>query len=604
MMDIDGPGAVVRIWMTFGGQMPGEGILRFYLDGDSVPAIEGKPIELLSGGKLVGWPLSAGVSPLTEPLNQGHNFYLPIPYQSHCKITYETDGVVEFGNPNNEGESIYYLINYREYEPGTRIRTFRPDDLEIYAGKLEKTSRKLLDRKKQVKQNPLNTRELSFTLAPGENWSDTLNGPSAIRMIKLKLDAENLPQALRTTILEAEFDGFKTVWCPAGDFFGTGYLIRESDTWYTRVKGDGTMQSFWIMPFKRNAVISLRNIGDEPVGVNLETATSSWSWKQNSMHFGASWQQYTHLFTRKNYDEKLGEHFDLNYVELTGKGVYVGDVLTLFNTIYNWWGEGDEKIYLDGENFPSHFGTGTEDYYGYAWGDQSQRYSHPFIAQPDHTGNSRPGYVVNSHFRSLDALPFRQHLRLDMEMWHHNPTTVNYAPATFYYMIPGGSSNIHEGYEDARAKVALKKTDIISNKVIDGLIEAEHMEFRNSRTENVIRSLVTLNHGDVPLSNHAMVRWNRAEKGDTVFFSFVPKVPGKFNITGVFATSSTFNQFKVLLNGKEILGELNLFNDSRGRKTVHLGLQELTPGENTISFVMLNEPIAIPSFGFDCLIIE
>ena len=42
-------------------------------------------------------------------------------------------------------------------------------------------------------------------------------------------------------------------------------------------------------------------------------------------------------------------------------------MLHLINYHRGWWGEGDEKIYVDGEDFPSHFGTGTEDYYGYAW---------------------------------------------------------------------------------------------------------------------------------------------------------------------------------------------------------------------------------------------
>ena len=46
-------------------------------------------------------------------------------------------------------------------------------------------------------------------------------------------------------------------------------------------------------------------------------------------------------------------------------------------------GEGDEKVYVDGETFPSHFGTGTEDYYGYAWGRYEPWINHPFCC-PTH----------------------------------------------------------------------------------------------------------------------------------------------------------------------------------------------------------------------------
>ena len=85
----------------------------------------------------------------------------------------------------------------------------------------------------------------------------------------------------------------------------------------------------------------------------------------------------------------------MNFVTAKGKGVYVGDTLTLFNGDKLWWGEGDEKIYVDDETFPSHFGTGTEDYYCYAWG-RHETFAGPFNAQPDGTGNNSPGFTVNT----------------------------------------------------------------------------------------------------------------------------------------------------------------------------------------------------------------
>ena len=57
----------------------------------------------------------------------------------------------------------------------------------------------------------------------------------------------------------------------------------------------------------------------------------------------------------------------------------MGDTLAVVNGAAAWWGEGDEKIYVDDESFPSHFGTGTEDYYGYAW-CRAKSFSSPFHA--------------------------------------------------------------------------------------------------------------------------------------------------------------------------------------------------------------------------------
>jgi hypothetical protein len=53
--------------------------------------------------------------------------------------------------------------------------------------------------------------------------------------------------------------------------------------------------------------------------------------------------------------------WNLNTID--GKGVFVGDVLAVYNHMYKWYGEGDQKIWVDNDSFPSEFGTGTEDYY-------------------------------------------------------------------------------------------------------------------------------------------------------------------------------------------------------------------------------------------------
>ena len=54
---------------------------------------------------------------------------------------------------------------------------------------------------------------------------------------------------------------------------------------------------------------------------------------------------------------------DYNMGTLQGRGVFKGDMLSLYNHCPRWYGEGDEHIWIDNEKFPSHFGCGTEDYY-------------------------------------------------------------------------------------------------------------------------------------------------------------------------------------------------------------------------------------------------
>ncbi|MEE8451220.1 MAG: DUF2961 domain-containing protein [Thermoguttaceae bacterium] len=98
----------------------------------------------------------------------------------------------------------------------------------------------------------------------------------------------------------------------------------------------------------------------------------------------------------------------------------MGDTLAMKNRVPGWWGEGDEKIYVDGETFPSHFGTGTEDYHGYAW-CTPDFFDSPFHCQPLAEGPRNQGHVTNTRVRLLDGIPFTKQFRFDMEIWHWVP---------------------------------------------------------------------------------------------------------------------------------------------------------------------------------------
>jgi hypothetical protein len=533
---------------------------------------------------------------------RGHNLYLPLPYSKRCKITYESTGITNPGNKGNTGESVYYNINFRTYARGTDVETFSFEILERAEKTLSVVEKQLMDRDPGLDPSSLQEESLIGTLKPDESWSKVFTGSKAIRAISLKLAAGNLPQALRSTVIKAAFDGDNTIWCPVGDFFGTGYQVRHSNTWYSQVEEDGFMQAFWVMPFEKDCNISLYNSGDEAVEIAGKILLGNWKWDKSSMHFGTSWRQYTNIFTRNEMtDTDAGSPFDLNYIELSGQGTYVGDALTLFNTSYMWWGEGDEKIYIDKETFPSHFGTGTEDYYGYAWGGRSRRFSnHPFIAQPDESGNARPGYVVNLRYRSLDAIPFLTHLKVDMELWHWHCTHMNFAPTCFYYLKPGGSSNIGPDVEGVKARIALESTDIISNLLTTEIMEAEHMSFSNS-CGNKRGSMAINRYGDVPLSNLLHVYWRDGSPGDKIFFAFVSEEEGSYDITGFFNTGPDFGTFSASLNGKLLTTRIDLSSSDRSGKTISLGNGTIKRGENMLVFEVKNSNRSYNVFALDCI---
>ena len=62
-----------------------------------------------------------------------------------------------------------------------------------------------------------------------------------------------------------------------------------------------------------------------------------------------------------------------------GQGQYVGTYMAWQQNTAGWWGEGEIKIFLDGDGqYPTICGTGTEDYFGGAWCFGSN-YTAPFL---------------------------------------------------------------------------------------------------------------------------------------------------------------------------------------------------------------------------------
>ena len=109
MLDTDGPGCIVRFWLTTDQNK--KGTLRFYLDGAAEPALVFPAYDLLSGDLNLGAPLAQPHPGYKPDANGGNNFYLPIPYAKHCKIIWQEAG---------KG-ARYYQINYRTYAPGTAV---------------------------------------------------------------------------------------------------------------------------------------------------------------------------------------------------------------------------------------------------------------------------------------------------------------------------------------------------------------------------------------------------------------------------------------------------------------------------------------------------
>ncbi len=423
MMDADGPGCIVRFWLTTTKNR--KGILRVYLDGQSEPVISFPAYDLLLGGLKLGEPLVQPHPGYRPDDNGGSTLMLPIPYAKHCKVTWEE---------TSDGPR-YYQINYRTYSPGTPVETFSPDMLVKAQRLIERTGEKLLSPPDAARGRALSLDQI--IPVGGNAIMDLPAGPAALRRLELKIDAVDgvlSDQRLRSVILEMQCDGEQTVWCPATDFFGSGAGINPLQSWYRTVKARGSMIFRWTMPYAQSARITVANLGSKPVSISLKATTGSWKWDDRSMHFHATWHYDADLTTPPLRD--------WNAIRITGRGVYVGDTLSLFNYVPTWYGEGDEKIWVDQEPFPSFLGTGMEDYYDFSFAPKGLMQT-PFANQVREDQPMTQGHNVLTRTRNLDGIPFSQSLDFYFELISWKPTRLIYAMTTYWYAFPGATSNVH-----------------------------------------------------------------------------------------------------------------------------------------------------------------
>ncbi len=339
----------------------------------------------------------------------------------------------------------YYIFTYREYPETTAVETVSKEIIQNAQALIKKVGHDLTHPKTAA--GLVST--LKETISPEQEvFLDLPDGGHALRYLSVQLGDYSNPQVTRSLILRIKFDQQETIWCPVGDFFGAGIGLHPFDGWYRSVTHEGVLSCRWVMPYEETASLSLLNLHNEAIDVELTATTGSWVWGEDSMYFHSNFKAQFQMNTQP--------YADWNYIRLIGKGVYVGDTLTIFNPVEIWWGEGDAKIWVDGESFPSIFGTGTEDYYAYAYGGRNRSfYDHPFHAQVrvnNYDRNTKAkinydritqGYSTETRTRALDAMPFHQSLQLDMEIWHWDKTCqVDYSVATYWYGFSDTSSNI------------------------------------------------------------------------------------------------------------------------------------------------------------------
>jgi hypothetical protein len=212
------------------------------------------------------------------------------------------------------------------------------------------------------------------------------------------------PRHWRSLVLRMYWDGEETpsVETPLGDFFASGWCERcNISSLPVAVNPAGGFNSYWELPFRRSARITVENLSPDPVlGLYYQITWAETEVEADRAYFHAQWR-------RSNPLAYMDVHTLLDGVR--GQGHYVGTYLAWGVNSTGWWGEGEIKFYLDGDDeWPTICGTGTEDYFGGAW-----NFEHP---QGEYGTFSTPFLGLPQVIRP-DGL-YRSQQRFGMYRWH------------------------------------------------------------------------------------------------------------------------------------------------------------------------------------------
>ncbi len=573
---VEGPGAIVRTWSAGMG-----GVLCVELDGNEALLYSGPAAGFLRE-KSRAFLRQAGID--LDPSGsfvQEDADYLPIPFQRSLKITWEGrldelhfyHVVVAKGSPSGDGAAPAFtprdLAQHRETLLRVHAILRGDDDAAIALG---------------PRGTPGDDAEFTAALQPGGRfaWSDPgrrmgedLVRAGCIDRLSLQCVADDPVAALRGVVLRVRFDGASVpqIEAPLGDFFASAPGVQPHRSLLFTVAADGWMTCRLPMPFDSACEIELQNTTSQPVSIRGRVDHRGFTSAQYIGHLHAKWRAQHDLVASR-------AGVDVPYVMVQGRGVLVGVACLLMNPSGiptpggSWWGEGDEKIQVDGEAFPSTFGTGSEDFFNYAW-SRPDLFAHAYCGQPTCTGPGTSGYVTNYRWLVSDCIAFRKSLAFSMELLHHRTTPgFSYASIAYWYATANAIDDHRALTERDLFVPALPSLGVVADGgAKDAVIRPV--------AELTPRSATALETWSEPLApNHALVGFV-AKGGEQIALTLAVAEPGRYGLHLVALHRADCANLRARVDGAAA-ATFTLTRASASVQDIALPSLELPAGEHTL----------------------
>jgi len=582
--EMEGPGCIWRIWSA----LAEKGHVKIYLDGrdpEGAPPVVDLPFVDYFTGKTAPFNYPSLSYQLTDVGSRGHNLYLPIPYQKSCKIVAD------------KGWGQYYQFVYTTYPKGTKLPTFTADLPPEAVAALKQADTFF---REQRGNDPAGEREGQKTvtqkasIGADETLLLRIRGPRAITAIRGKMslgDREDQMAALRKMVLRITFDGQPkpAVWCPLGDFFGTAPGVNYYKSLVTGMTEQGAY-AYWYMPFAKSAVLELVNEDKVARDVEFEIVHAPLSRPFEELgHFHCKWHR--DIFP-------LSEDRKPDWVMLRteGRGRFCGVMLHVWNPRPGWWGEGDEKFFVDGEKFPSTIGTGSEDYFGYAWCHPGL-FQFPFHCQTMTENNEGHQSVLRWHV--VDNVPFQKSFEACIEKYHPNQWPTLYACMPCFYLAPGQDDPIgptpaeqRHGYYVPYVRPPAGGAGFKVLGKPKGKVESQDMT----------------GFGDGKWHNNDQLWWTDAKPGDKLDVVLKVEKGGSYRTLVTLTKARDYGIVQFYVDGQKAGEPIDLYNDGViPTGPIELGAFELDQGDHkvTVEIVGANQQaVKAYLFGLDQILLK
>lgn len=563
--EMDGPGCIWRIWSA----TPEQGHVKIYLDGNSVPAVDLPFIEYFNRTQA---PFN--YTELNHTVAMGWNCYIPIPFQKSCKIVADP------------GWGHYYHFTYSAFAKDTVVPTFTRnlDSDSLLALMQANDTLQNSGVRPSEHQDMRRDGKIGLKLEPGKALEVAkINGPRAITAIrarvKLPEDEEQTRNILRQLVIKITWDNdvVPSVFVPFGDFFGTAAGANEYRSLPCGLF-DGEWYSYWYMPFEKMALVEVINESDSPqvLFMNVEHAELKYPIEKLA-RFHAKWHRDTF-----SAPEPERAAIDWSILNTEGTGRFCGMMLHVWNPRGSWWGEGDEKFHIDGEKFPSTFGTGSEDYFGYAWCSPIL-FHNGLHNQTISMGNK--GHISVNRWHISDNLPFQTSFEGYIEKYFPNTRPTLYATTVYWYLAPGGK----DPYAPVPVSERIGYWKPVQQYKEQGAIEGEKMKVLScSGGTFEVQDLSIFSDSNWSGDEHLW--WKNPKVGDQIALEFAVQEKGTYELRVAMTRAKDYGIFQLSLDGKKIGVPIDLY----GPNVVPTGAltfseHQLEPGKHTLSFELVGK---------------